>query len=238
MCSVVLQVPNASDSTSEPGCGVTATVEGSRVAVGRLDWLQQQERIQSSSSASTSTSSSSSSEDRHHAGQSVVYVGVEGQGVIGSLGFSDTLRVDAHHVVQQLQGMGIHVMLISGQCSTPLCVVIQVLHTHLCGHSSPPHPSMRSYQFCTPLYAVIPRWSCLSIDATTLSAAHNVWCQICQLRTMFGAAVSVQRCCIACRFNLTLLSVSFSRIMHCVILELCDWSAGHTQHMYTAAQYK
>lgn len=116
-----VQVPNATDSTTEPGCGVTATVDGSRVAVGRLDWLQQQERIQSSSSASTSTnsstssSSSGSSEESYKAGQSVVYVGVEGQGVIGSLGFSDTLRLDAQHVVQQLQGMGIHVMLISGQ---------------------------------------------------------------------------------------------------------------------------
>lgn len=111
-----VQVPNATDSTTEPGCGVTATVEGSTVAVGRLDWLQQQERIQSSSSASTSSSSSSksSSDSSHQAGQSVVYVGLEGQGVVGSLGFSDTLRVDAQHVVQQLQSMGIQVMLISG----------------------------------------------------------------------------------------------------------------------------
>ena len=61
------------------------------------------------------------------AGQSVVYVGVEGQGVIGSLGFSDTLRGDAQHVVQQLQGMGIHVMLISGQPSTSLCVMMPAI---------------------------------------------------------------------------------------------------------------
>lgn len=128
----LFQVPNATDSMTEPGCGVTATVEGSTVAVGRLDWLQQQEQIQPSSDASSSSSSGGSSDRSHQAGQSVVYVGMEGQGVVGSLGFSDTLREDAQHVVQQLQSMGIHVMLISGispppfrppKCKPPLYAV-------------------------------------------------------------------------------------------------------------------
>ena len=102
------------------------------MAVGRLDWLQQQERLQSSSTAGTSSSSSSSdtstfssrssSQSSSHsssgssqsAGQSKVYVALEGQGVVGSLGFSDTLREDAQQVVQELRRMGIQVMLISG----------------------------------------------------------------------------------------------------------------------------
>ena len=147
---VMSQVPGSSNSITEPGCGVTADVEGEQVAVGRLDWLQQQERLQSSFTAGTSSSSSSSSSSTSRTstfssssssqgnshgssgngeassgsqsgGQSKVYVAVEGQGVVGSLGFSDTLRQDAQHVVQELQRMGIQVMLISGNNLRLLC---------------------------------------------------------------------------------------------------------------------
>ena len=112
-------MPQAQDSTTEPGSGVKATVEGQAVAVGRLEWVQQQARIRSHSSATTSSDSSSSGssssssgssssgsggeyEDSSNSamgsnmsGQSVIYVGLEGKGVVGALGFSDTLRPDA-----------------------------------------------------------------------------------------------------------------------------------------------
>ena len=124
-----MQVPHVKDSTTEPGCGVTATVEGQNISVGRLDWVQQQARQQSHSSASTSSngssSSSSTSSFSNHSdngsqsecglgegmsGQSVVYVGLHGHGVIGALGFSDTLRADSQYVVQQLRSRGIRVV--------------------------------------------------------------------------------------------------------------------------------
>ena len=47
-------------------------------------------------------------------GQSVVYVGLQGHGVIGALGFSDTLRADSQYVVQQLRSRGIRVVVLSG----------------------------------------------------------------------------------------------------------------------------
>ena len=133
-------MPQAQDSTTEPGCGVTATVEGQTVAVGRLDWVQHQTRINSHSSASSSSSSatsdtnSNSSNDSSQnadsdssigsgmSGQSVVYVGLQGQGVIGALGFSDTLRPDSQYVVQQLHSRGIRVVVLSGMSSSVGCV--------------------------------------------------------------------------------------------------------------------
>jgi len=140
-------VPQAQDSTTEPGCGVTATVEGQTVAVGRLDWVQHQTRINSHSSASSSstttssdTNSNNSSDSRSQAadsdssigggmsGQSVVYVGLQGQGVIGALGFSDTLRPDSQYVVQQLHSRGIRVVVLSGTSTS----VVRVQSASIC----------------------------------------------------------------------------------------------------------
>ena len=113
-----MQVPQAQDSITEPGCGVRASVEGQAVAVGQLHWVQQQARIQSNSSASSSSSSSSSSVKSGLgsglSGQSVIYVGLEGKGVVGALGFSDTLRPDSQYVVHQLRSRGIRVVVLSG----------------------------------------------------------------------------------------------------------------------------
>ena len=129
---VVCQVPQAQDSITEPGCGVSATVEGRKVAVGKLDWVQQQARLTSHSLASSSSSSmdsgngsdSNSPMGRGMSGQSVVYVGLEGQGVIGALGFSDTLRPDAQYVVQQLHSRGIQVVVLSGMTTVFSSIVL------------------------------------------------------------------------------------------------------------------
>lgn len=90
-------------------------MEGQAVAVGQLHWVQQQARIQSNSSASSSSDSSNDSGiSSGLSGQSVIYVGVEGRGVVGALGFSDTLRPDSQYVVQQLRSRGIRVVVLSG----------------------------------------------------------------------------------------------------------------------------
>ncbi|KAL0017965.1 hypothetical protein WJX77_000120 [Trebouxia sp. C0004] len=134
-----LQVPQAQDSITEPGCGVTASVEGQTVAVGRLAWVQHQTRINSHSSATSSSATSdtnsngSDSQDADSgssigsgmSGQSVVYVGLQGQGVIGALGFSDTLRPDAQYVVQQLHSRGVRVVVLSGDTQEAVTVIAQ-----------------------------------------------------------------------------------------------------------------
>ena len=44
----------------------------------------------------------------------MVYVGVDGRGVVGRLGFRDALRPDSADVVRRLQDMSIRVALLSG----------------------------------------------------------------------------------------------------------------------------
>jgi P-type E1-E2 ATPase len=45
---------------------------------------------------------------------SEVHVGVEGRGLLGSLGFRDALRPDAADVVRRLRDMSVRVALLSG----------------------------------------------------------------------------------------------------------------------------
>ena len=44
----------------------------------------------------------------------MVYVGVDGRGVVGRLGFRDALRPDSADVVRRLRDMSIRVALLSG----------------------------------------------------------------------------------------------------------------------------
>jgi len=96
---------------TEAGEGVRGFVDGLAVAVGRREWVQgvvsSAQHIAPSAAERMSESSAASSE-------TVVYVGVEGRGIIGSLGFRDSLRPDAVSVVKQLQHRGMRVLLVSG----------------------------------------------------------------------------------------------------------------------------
>lgn len=112
-------VPSTSGQLTEPGFGSLAEVDGSLVAVGRLDWVH--ERFQKKASTSElldlenrvgclSSSMATSSKQS----KSVVYVGKEGEGIIGAIAISDVLRYDAKSTVSKLQGMGIKSVLVSG----------------------------------------------------------------------------------------------------------------------------
>ncbi|URE28468.1 E1-E2 ATPase [Musa troglodytarum] len=112
-------VPSTSGQLTEPGFGSLAEVDGSLVAVGRLDWVH--ERFQKKASKSElldlenrvgclSSSMATSSKQS----KSVVYVGKEGEGIIGAIAISDVLRYDAKSTVSKLQGMGIKSVLVSG----------------------------------------------------------------------------------------------------------------------------
>eukprot|EP00891_Asterochloris_glomerata_P000481 jgi/Astpho2/481/Aster-03526 len=101
-----VEVPGAAATSTEPGLGARGTVGDQQVAVGKLDWVQQQAQLDSNTHPESLGASLQ--------GQSVVYVGVQGRGVVGALGFADTLRSDAQGVVQQLKHMGTQVLLLSG----------------------------------------------------------------------------------------------------------------------------
>lgn len=99
-----LGIPSTSGQLTEPGFGSLAEVDGSLVAVGRLDWVH--ERFQQKTSESelldldkyveclSSNVGISSNQSK-----SVVYVGKEGEGIIGAIVVADVLRQDANITV-------------------------------------------------------------------------------------------------------------------------------------------
>ena len=76
-----------------------------QVAVGKQDWVAER------TGGEASTSGSSKEEEQ---GRTVVFVGIEGEGLVGHMAFSDTLREDAADVVGRLGKLGVRVILLSG----------------------------------------------------------------------------------------------------------------------------
>ena len=91
-----------------------------QVAVGKRDWVAERTAGQASTSGC---------EEAEAASQTVVYVGVEGRGLVGRMAFSDVLREDAADVVQRLQLLGIRVMLLSGDRAAAAAGVAQQVST-------------------------------------------------------------------------------------------------------------
>ncbi|OMO67024.1 Cation-transporting P-type ATPase [Corchorus capsularis] len=108
--------PETRGQIVEPGFGTLAEVNGRLVAVGSLQWVNERFQIKAKPSdlmklehAIMHQSSSPSNNSK-----TVVYVGREGEGVIGAIGISDSLRYDAESTVSRLQKKGIKTILISG----------------------------------------------------------------------------------------------------------------------------
>lgn len=102
--SLNLTIPVTTGQLVEPGFGTLAEVDGTLVAVGSLEWVQGrfqrrtnysdlmnlEKAVMHQLSKEVSLSSHSST---------VVYVGREGEGVIGAIAVSDSLRHDAESAV-------------------------------------------------------------------------------------------------------------------------------------------
>lgn len=102
-----LSLPGTRGQLSEPGYGTLAEVDGHLVAVGSLDWVHERfhrrtdvsgllnlkEAVTQQLSKRVSVSKDS---------QTVVYVGREGEGIIGAIAISDGLRQDAKSTVTRL----------------------------------------------------------------------------------------------------------------------------------------
>ncbi|MBA0777654.1 hypothetical protein Gotri_005649 [Gossypium trilobum] len=111
-----LVLPETRGQLVEPGFGTLAEVNGRLVAVGKLEWVNERFQIKASPSdlmalehAVMRQSSSPSNYSK-----TAIYVGREGEGVIGAIGMSDSLRFDAESTVSRLQRKGIKTILISG----------------------------------------------------------------------------------------------------------------------------
>ncbi|KAL5995326.1 Copper-transporting ATPase paa2, chloroplastic [Asimina triloba] len=114
-----LKTPGTRGQLTEPGFGSLAEVEGSLVAVGAMEWVHEHFQKRSTESDLLELknqilhlSSNFASPSKYS--KSVVYVGREGEGVIGAIAISDILRSDAQDTVNRLQQKGIKPILLSG----------------------------------------------------------------------------------------------------------------------------
>ncbi|KAF8032600.1 hypothetical protein BT93_D1499 [Corymbia citriodora subsp. variegata] len=133
-----LSLPVTRGQLSEPGYGTLAEVDGHLVAVGSLDWVHErfhrkpdlsdllnlEKAVLHKLSKRVSLSKDS---------QTVVYVGREGEGIIGAIAISDSLRQDAKSTVTRLQEKGIKTILLSGDREE---AVANIARTVGIGHES------------------------------------------------------------------------------------------------------
>ena len=104
----------AEDFCTEPGFGVSALVEGRRVFAGNAEWMSEQ-------GVAVATQLSGALE-----GKTAVYV-ASGGVLLGVIGLKDTLRPDAKAAVERLRGMGLRVMMLTGDTASAAFVTAQQL---------------------------------------------------------------------------------------------------------------
>lgn len=102
--SLNLSIPSTRGQLAEPGSGTLAEVDGLLVAVGKLSWVR--EHFQQKTSLSDMkrleqivVHQSSADYSSSNYSRTIVYVGREGEGVIGAIAISDNLRHDAESTV-------------------------------------------------------------------------------------------------------------------------------------------
>ncbi|MEG4516331.1 MULTISPECIES: heavy metal translocating P-type ATPase [unclassified Microcoleus] len=104
----------AEDFCTEPGFGVSALVEGRRVFAGNAEWMKEQ-------GVAVATELSGSLQ-----GKTAVYV-ASGGVLLGVIGLKDTLRPDAKAAVERLRGMGLRVMMLTGDTASAAAATAQQL---------------------------------------------------------------------------------------------------------------
>ncbi|XP_021738910.1 copper-transporting ATPase PAA2, chloroplastic [Chenopodium quinoa] len=126
-----LQIPSTSRQLTEPGFGTLAEVDGRLVAVGALEWVCERFETKKLSDITDleralmlESAKPTSSLDKS---ETVVYVGREGEGVIGAIAISDALRHDAVATVARLKGMGIKPVLLSGDREEAVAKVAKIV---------------------------------------------------------------------------------------------------------------
>lgn len=91
---------------TEPGCGVSATVENASIILGTEDWFRQQ-------GIEISPDWSCRIQELAEAGKTVVLVGKGGE-LIGCIAVRDRLREDAQSTLDACREMGLRVMMVTG----------------------------------------------------------------------------------------------------------------------------
>ncbi|KAL3497417.1 hypothetical protein ACH5RR_040149 [Cinchona calisaya] len=130
--SLNLDLPSTRGQIAEPGFGTLAEVDGRLVAVGTLTWVH--DRFQQKTDISDlkileesvmSQSSINSSSSIHSI--TAVFVGREGEGIIGAIAISDNLRNDAKSTILGLKQRGIRTVLLSGDREEAVATVAEAV---------------------------------------------------------------------------------------------------------------
>lgn len=150
-----LKLPSTRGQITEPGFGSMAEVDGYLVVVGKMDWVH--ERFQTKIATHELMdlenhlgSISSNGVPLLNQSSSVVYVGREGEGIIGAIAISDILRPDASSTVKRLQEKGIKTVLLSGDREEAVAAVGRMVGIELLRASVTPQ---QKYDFISSLQA-------------------------------------------------------------------------------------
>ncbi|KAH0452852.1 hypothetical protein IEQ34_017176 [Dendrobium chrysotoxum] len=150
-----LQLPSTRGQLTEPGFGSVAEIDGSLVAVGKMDWVHErfQRKIAKKELIDLENHLgyvSSNGAPSLNQSSSVVYVGREEEGIIGAIAISDTLRLDARSTVKRLQEKGIKTVLLSGDREEAVADVGRMVGIELLRASVTPQ---QKYDFISSLQA-------------------------------------------------------------------------------------
>ncbi|KAJ7958411.1 Copper-transporting ATPase [Quillaja saponaria] len=126
-----LSISTTKMQLAEPGFGTLAEIDGCLVAVGSLEWVQQrfqrrmnQSDVMNLEHALMNQSWNKTSSD---CSKTIVYVGREGEGIIGAIAISDSLRNDAESTVTRLQRKGITTILLSGDREEAVATIAETV---------------------------------------------------------------------------------------------------------------
>jgi P-type Cu+ transporter len=101
-----LDIPDASDFASETGQGVTATVDGARVAAGRLDRV-------AAAAGPLPAGLAARRDQMEAAAQTVIAVAADSR-LLGLAGIADQVKPDAAETVTRLRARGIEPVMLTG----------------------------------------------------------------------------------------------------------------------------
>ena len=105
----------ATDFQTEPGCGVSAQVNGQQIRLGHLDWLTEQGVAIPSGVVEPSLA------------ETIVFV-AQDQELLGWIAVADPLREEAAEVLQTLQNRGIQVVMLTGDRWSTALNIAQALN--------------------------------------------------------------------------------------------------------------
>ncbi|PKI70052.1 hypothetical protein CRG98_009515 [Punica granatum] len=127
-----LTLPVTKGQLSEPGYGTLAEVDGRLVAVGSVEWVHERFNRRTGLSDLVSleqavTRKSSEVTPVAKDSKTVVYVGREGEGIIGAIALSDRLREDAEFTISRLREKGVKTILLSGDREEAVATIAETV---------------------------------------------------------------------------------------------------------------